>query len=263
MTSTQTGTFRFLDLPGELRNRVYFHMLRPVACLKDLTGYTSDWFNPAILGTSRQIYYEASSIIYKHQITVVVDPMAMACCIKGLHRLPQKSRFRRCGVDIDLSDPRLTAGAQIKTLEIDPKKKVTDIIHLLVEDLKEMKFLEQLHLSCKRTTYVIRPRDHTGFAIPIFPANTMDCFRKLRGLKKIVIEGDLGEKYVASLLKYMNKPPVNLSTTARMIGVVDKSHCRTCSWVVENYIQVTDSQIRRESRYPLDAGQILDMQYPA
>lgn len=241
MISTEDVPFRFLDLPGELRNRVYFHMLRPVVCLKDLTGYTSDWFNPAILGTSRQVHYEASSFIYKNQITVLVDPMAMACCIKALRKMPEKSRFRRCRVEVDLSDPRLTMGAPIKTLtprrsitgvrvkilDFDPERRVAEIINLLVEGLKEMRFLEELRLSCKRTTFVFRKVDHLGFAIlvkaPIFPNSTMDCFRALRGLKKVVIEGDLGDDYVASLLEDMNKPSVNLRTAGPLNGIVQKS----------------------------------------
>ena len=265
-TTTENDSFRLLDLPGELRNRVYLHMLRPTVCLKDLTGQVSDWFNPAILCTSRQINAEVSSVIYKQQITVVLDPMAMACCKKGLHKLPEKSRFTRCGVDIDLSDPRLTMVDRDVTVTLDAGIKVAEMVHLLVEDLKEMRFLEELHLSCRRATLLKCTLDDAGFAIHedtlLFPDSTMDCFRKLKGLKKVVVEGDLGGEYVAGLLRYMNKPHVDLTTTGSLVGVVRRSHCKACSWPKENYIQVADPPSRPEFHYPSNPGHIFDVRYP-
>ena len=53
----------------------------------------------------------------------------------------------------------------------------------------------------------------------------MGCFRKLKGLKKVLIKGDLKEEYVTNLLRYMNKPPVDWTTTGPMISIVPKSHC--------------------------------------
>lgn len=114
-TFVPNGVFRFLELPGELRNKIYVHMLRTRISLKDLTGKTSDWFNPAILCTSRQVNSE-SSAIYNQQIAVLVDPMAVACYREGLHKLPVKSQFKRCLIEVDMSVPRLVKSPTGKTL---------------------------------------------------------------------------------------------------------------------------------------------------
>lgn len=140
------GVFRFLELPGELRNKIYVHMLRSRISLKDLTGKTSDWFNPPILCTSRQIHSESSSAIYSQQITVLVDPMAVACYQKELHKLPEKSQFKRCWVDVDMSHPCLVNGRTGKTF-LDSSVARGDN-RFLVKDLESMKFIEELRLSC-------------------------------------------------------------------------------------------------------------------
>lgn len=199
-STRRNGAFPFLKLPGELRNKVYVYMLRPTVSYKDLGGKTSDWFNLAIFCTSRHMYFESSSVIYKQQITVVVDPMAIACCEPGLNRLPGKSRFKRCWIDVDMSDRRLAQG---RTRNHTIHDKPAGVFALLVIELKSMKFLEELRLSCKRANIP---------CFKIFSDERMDCFWRLKGLKKVVIEGDLEEAYVVKLLNEMNKPPIDFTT---------------------------------------------------
>ncbi len=230
------GAFPFLKLPGELRNKVYVYMLRPTNNLKDLSGKTSDWCNPAIFCTSRQIRSESSSAIYKEQITVVVDPMAVACSRKGLHKLPEKSRFERCWIDVDMSDPRLIEGRTINYTQ-DDKPISSNVFHLLVEDLKMMKFLEELRLSCKRATGLHDTYEMHYFKV--FCEKRLDCFRKLKGLKKVFIEGDLEEAYVAELLNEMNKPPIDFIDRQGR-ETVRKSQCHICSLPAGDYLQVED-----------------------
>lgn len=211
-------------------------MLRPRINLKDLSGKTSDWFNPAIFCTSHQLYSESSSAIYMQQITVLVDPMAVACCRKGLHKLPEKARFRRCWIDIDMSDPRLTEGRTINhTIWGDTIS--AGVFHLLVEDLKRMDFLEELSLSCNRATGLLDTYEMHYFKV--FGDDRMDCFRKLKGLKRVVIEGDLDQLYVAELLNEMNKPPIDF-TTRRWRKTILKSQCSICSQPDGRYLQIED-----------------------
>lgn len=181
-----TGVFRFLDLPGELRNKIYVHMLRSSISLKDLTGKTSDWFNPAILCTNRQIHSESSSVTYNQQIAVLVDPMAVACYQKGLHRLPEKSQFKRCWVDIDMSDPRLVQGHIGNCCLENPIARGD--FRQLVEDMKSMEFLEELRVSCKWFTCL--EKEPTSCRSQTILKNSMHVFRKSKGLRKLVIEGD-------------------------------------------------------------------------
>lgn len=150
-TATRKGAFPFLELPGELRNKVYVYVLKPAVNLKDLSDRTSDWFNFAIFCTSHRIHSESSSAIYKQQISVVVDPIAVACYRIGSHKLPGRSSFNRCWIDGDMSDRRLV---QSHRWGYNIYDKSAGLFQLLVEDLKMMKFLEELRLSCKRVKIV-------------------------------------------------------------------------------------------------------------
>jgi len=63
--------FGFLRLPGELRNKVYRHLLSAAYTSKGLSNICYD-FEPAILRVNRQIYKEARSILYEDNIWIVV-----------------------------------------------------------------------------------------------------------------------------------------------------------------------------------------------
>lgn len=56
----------FLDLPGELRNMIYMHLLAPSEYLiiDPLFGYAKIVLETAILYTNRLIYRESSSLLY-------------------------------------------------------------------------------------------------------------------------------------------------------------------------------------------------------
>ena len=232
------GTFPFLDLPRELRDKIYVHLLEPTVNVKDLTGQTSDWFDPAVLGINRQLHSEASIAIYGKQINVALDPMAMACYKTGVYKMPEMSGFKRCRIDIDFSDPRLTRFRH-KTTQHDRRKAVQDIIHLLVEGLKRMKSLEEIHISCKRVTVSNRSSTTKGDML-LFPDSTMDCFRKLKGLKKITIDGDLDGAYIDDLLTYMRKIPFDWRTSCGRVRYVPRSRCLACSSPDEEYFQADD-----------------------
>ena len=230
--------FRFLELPPELRNMIYGHMLKSRRRLHDLTGKTSDWFNPAVLCTSGQIHSEASCAIYRQQITVVIDPIAVACCQPGLHKLPEKSRFKSCCVDIDMSDPRLLEG-RTRIRLFSTRDIAQTIFHFLVEDMKMMKCLEELRLLCKRASFFHLRSDQVIW-YKTFDDDDMHCFRKLKGLEKISIEGDLHEAYADELLADMKKPPIDLSSSRQRIRVIQRSICDACDDPAENYLQVED-----------------------
>lgn len=79
--SSVTRPFRLLDLPLELRNNVYFHMVGPKFPTERFTrkgeiNCISSWFNANILLTSHQIYYEAKAVIYNQRVSVLVLPLA-------------------------------------------------------------------------------------------------------------------------------------------------------------------------------------------
>ena len=72
-----TKAFRFLDIPGELRNQIYRELL--------LTGKVYEWskihtkqrrfyrYQPAILQTNKQIHGEASKVLYDENVWVMIS----------------------------------------------------------------------------------------------------------------------------------------------------------------------------------------------
>ncbi len=232
MIFIRTGSLQFLNLPRELRDKVYKYMLRPKMCLKDLTGKTSDWFNPAILCTNRQIYSEAASTIYNEQIGVVVD-LEMARGKNGLRKLPWKSQFRRCLIDLNLSDPRLKLSWSTEHT-YDKEKIISAMIGITVEDIYKTRFLEELHLSFRGTTDLTET--HTYGLFPMsdqhylnlycFPDMIKGCFENVPGLKKIVVEGELDEAYIADLVEYIDN---GLVDTAPPVNIIQEGKCIICT----------------------------------
>ena len=226
-----TGSLQFMKFPRELRDKVYTRMLRPKMCLKDLTGKTSDWFNPAILCTNHQIHSEAASTIYNEQIEVVVD-LQMAHGKKGWLKLPWKSQFRRCLIDLDLSDPRLKLSWSLADT-LDKEKIISAMIGMTVKDIEETRFLEELHLSFRGTTDLTKTHKHGLFPTPdkraidlCFPNMMMKCFKIIPGLTKLVIEGELDEAFIAELLKYIDTA---LLAGESPLNVIGEGKCIVCT----------------------------------
>lgn len=76
----------------------------------------------------------------------------------------------------------------------------------------------------------------------------MNRFRKLKGLKKVVIEGDLEEAYATGLLGYMEKPPIDFTSSIQPRLVVPGSNCSACWEPDEDYLQVEDKPYKALSR---------------
>ena len=187
-----------MKLPSELRDIVYKNMLRPTMLLKDLTGKTSDWFNPAILRISRQINAEAAMTIYNEQIEVTVN-LSMVRHKNEVQKMPGKSLFRRCLLDIDLSDPRM------KMLR--KEMIITAMIDSVWKNMKGMAFLKELQLSFRGTTNLIKTHKHGLFPLDEtefgwdhhFTTYIVNCFREVLSVEKIIIGGELEEAYTADL----------------------------------------------------------------
>jgi hypothetical protein len=87
------GSFRFLDLPGEMRDCVYLHLLTPSQ--HHLTPYRLTCY-PQILATCSQIYSEASDILHQTECVSLVLDLA-SHHVKGLLETEQpRSVVRLC-----------------------------------------------------------------------------------------------------------------------------------------------------------------------
>ena len=98
-----------LELPAELRLRIYEHTLCPTGTVK-LTRTKAKRFAtqpvlaPAILATCRQIYDEASSMLYKYNtISINIDAHDTTWPVIAEARLPQRvlEKLQRLSVTLD------------------------------------------------------------------------------------------------------------------------------------------------------------------
>lgn len=143
-----------MGLARELRNHIYYYLVKPECSLADLTGHPSDWFNPHILLTNRQIRSEALEIIYEQKITVLVKPLAESNFLTNSTRVLEGLRFKRCGIEIDLSGPD---GEEIDN-SVDPSTvgflkgaiMRRSVLYNLVNQLNRMPCLEELHIWSPR-----------------------------------------------------------------------------------------------------------------
>ncbi len=75
MASTTQQPFRLLDLPGELRNRIYAELLSSQCIKQNLSdGYARYDFGLALLLANRQIYFEARRIFRQNIFVRVTTP---------------------------------------------------------------------------------------------------------------------------------------------------------------------------------------------
>lgn len=96
MATTQITTCHLLNLPAELRNRIYEACLSPgVLCLTrtDTKRFAvSPSISPCILATCRQIYNEASKLLYfDNEVTLIMDIHDTFAPVINESRLPQRA----------------------------------------------------------------------------------------------------------------------------------------------------------------------------
>ncbi|KAL2040964.1 hypothetical protein N7G274_006422 [Stereocaulon virgatum] len=99
--------FQLLDLPRELRDRIYSFAVASRRSHHKLTGQPSDWFNPAILGVNHQVNKEASEAIFKTEIKILLNYHTIETCYSAQWRsmLSERLSFDRCNVHLDVGLP--------------------------------------------------------------------------------------------------------------------------------------------------------------
>ena len=146
------GTFNLLGLPPELRNKIYQHTLEIDKVLTrealstqypKRTGWgLSHQFNFALLRVNKQVYEEASEIVYStlSLILIVTDFYGPEWLNLNLH-LPGTTHIRVCEVHLAVRVPFLSLEAKrIAT------KSAGSLILRLREQLNRMPHLEKVHM---------------------------------------------------------------------------------------------------------------------
>ncbi|KAL9640223.1 MAG: hypothetical protein Q9164_000410 [Protoblastenia rupestris] len=215
------GFFPFMDLPSELRDKIYGKMMATEHCLKTTSRQRPYWFNTAMLCVSRQVHREASYIFFKNPITIVINPLAMACSHILDIELPRESTLKKLQIELDFSDGRLLA-REVYGKDAKPWAALEELVHRVSGWLEWWSFLEELHISCRRPSTSLQTGNLIGNlesrTVKIFPDEILDCFRTIKGLRKLTFSGDLPTTYTDPAFESISRPVVERRRESSGIG---------------------------------------------
>lgn len=192
------GVFRFLHLPAEIRNQVYGQLTwetDPNLVLHKAN--VSHRFDIAILLVNRQVTAEAIDIFYQ-QLTL---RLRLEYWEAGWFQtwLAPYPNLRRIGVQVSARDfDEMTVVYYAASSSDSAFRRC---VRGLRDGLGKMRDLEVLEIE-----YVSFSSISERGRFKLCPDNVMECFKSLRGLKKVSIVGDLDEEYAQEIVAAMTLP---------------------------------------------------------
>jgi len=226
--------FRFLDLPGELRNHIYRSLLHRETrqhlglsiqtytfgwCLnpcKDWRGRRYNDLQPAILATSRTLHDEAAGIMYGTQpvyFRLTDDDFTTVWQMDrpGQNVLipPHYMRLiKRLRVQVILFDGRL-GSSRLRTQMSSLRSNINSFCHLVRENSLVGMEIEFNNLVLGRA--MISGWWWPEIDMQMEGQETLDAFLLLRGVRDVVITGDVQPLY-AMQLKASMENSTNISS---------------------------------------------------
>jgi len=208
-------TFRFLSLPAEMRNMIYKLLVAP----SKIPLPISHTFERAIVLINHQVNAEFLAIFYdivslRFYISNGLSVFYVADYVgKVLQSLPSQ-RVKRCKINVEANQgSRKSFSQSFERVTPDPRGimvagdvgRLRDHVDALVTALKAMRPLQVLDMS------FISGIDHTQDIRRFCPENILESFTDLKGLRKVILKGDLSKEYAAYLEASMKAPPTTLS----------------------------------------------------
>ena len=263
-----TGRFRFLDLPAELRNKVYSYLAQETDPPARKAANLSHRINIAILLVNYQIATEAIEVFHQ-QLTL---KLRYRSCdwIWFLERVAEHPVVpypnpRRIYVQIsarEFSESGIWGSA---SSELALVRAFSKYVQRLVLGLLKMPNLEILDIEYEGVS------EHGRYTL--CPSHAMELFTILRGLRKFSIVGDLKEDYAQWIIAAMKLPktsnpndyavrPEGKISEARFVNHFVNEHDNPEAWTtlpttapgtVDNGsdgVQAARNRIHRHLHYP-------------
>lgn len=211
--------FRFLDLPGELRNHIYRSLLHRETrqhlglsiqtytfgwCLNPCIDWRYNDLQPAILATSRTVHDEAAAIMYGTQpvyfrLTEMDSTTVWQMDWPGQNVLilPHYMRLiKRLRVEVILFDGR-PGSSRLRTQMSRLRSNINSFCHLVRENSLVGMEIEFNNLVLGRA--MISGRRWPEIDMQMEGQETLDAFLLLRGVRDVVITGDVHPLYAMQL----------------------------------------------------------------
>ena len=196
------NVFRFMDLPRELRNRIYADAIDR---MEPFNSSISHRFNSRLPMLNRQINREASSVMH-----AIPDLAFWIDSFESLTNLPSRLQkaetmpsFKTCRLDffpIKWSVLEGQGNDNLPDVRCLPHGRFRKALSLVAEQLSAMTNVEVLEIGYFSTLPI------TGKDYKFWPDDIMDSFRVLRGFKDVTIKGDLEKSYAEQLGALMRQP---------------------------------------------------------
>ena len=203
--------FRMLDLPRELRDRIYRELLLPdktriylTARLEKREGKSAYLLQPAILRTSKQVHTEASRVLYKETNWVLVT--AEQCQSNFSERDWLFGKLcKRCNTWVSMHRVERFPGTPVLEIKVtDGRSGHPKYRAMLLTTLQDVHYvclgLRWLHLEVNLSF------DVQAMQNPRTREVLLDCCRDIRGLAKATIVQLRPSATHAELLALMEQP---------------------------------------------------------
>ena len=196
------NVFRFMDLPRELRDRIY---AEAIDRMEPFSSPVSHRFNSRLPMLNRQVNREASSVMHAlPDLAFWIDSFEHLTSLPlKLQKAEKMPSFKRCRLDFFPIKWSLLEGKDNDDLSDVgglPYGRFRKALSLVAEQLSTMTNISELEIGYFSTLPI------TGMDCKFWPDDIMDCLRTLRGFKHVTIKGDLEKSYAEQLTALMQQP---------------------------------------------------------
>ena len=241
------GTMPFDHLPGEIRNKIYRYLVTPSRCVYELSGHRSDFYESQMLLLNHKINKEVLAVWCTIPLQIHIGEEDVALYEPSTHMVSSRLLCERLTVAFSLADDRKLVQCDLNVVgKRSPRHALGDeyllgMIHRLSFQISQLCKLQEFGLSSSRLALLGSHHSPAQPARMLFPDQYFECFKLIRGLRRVDLEGDLDQGTVRHLKQLMTEPKNSVSPAISEEDLFDaiKQHQCLCMRIDFNGFQVS------------------------